>query len=121
VTSCIGSTSTCPVSSAFSRDRKKSARHSRRSRFCRGKKGLQRLLEYDAANKAQLVPTLRCVLDEQGNLRRAAGRLFVHYKTVQYRMARIRELTGWDLSRPELRLAIEVQLRWLDLHSDRAE
>jgi len=83
--------------------------------------GLQRLLEYDAANKAQLVPTLRCVLDEQGNLRRAAGRLFVHYKTVQYRMARIRELTGWDLSRPELRLAIEVQLRWLDLHSDRAE
>ncbi|MBO8140886.1 MAG: PucR family transcriptional regulator ligand-binding domain-containing protein [Firmicutes bacterium] len=77
--------------------------------------GLVRLLEYDAKGHGQLVKTLRCYLDERGNARRAAARLFVHFKTVQYRMRRIREITGWDLSCPELRLEIEVQLRWLEM------
>ena len=78
--------------------------------------GIQRILEHDAQHNGQLLKTLRCVLDEGGHLRRAADRLFVHFKTVQYRMSRIREITGWDLRNADLRLAIELQLRWLDLY-----
>ncbi len=78
--------------------------------------GLRRLLDHDAEHHGQLIKTLRCVLDEQGNMRRAAERLYVHFKTVQYRMGRIREITGWDLGDADLRLAIELQLRWLDLY-----
>ena len=83
--------------------------------------GIRRLLEHDAQHNGQLLKTLRCVLDEGGHLRRAANRLFVHFKTVQYRMGRIREITGWDLRNADLRLAIELQLRWLDLYGPPAD
>lgn len=83
--------------------------------------GILRLIEHDAKHHGQLLKTLRCVLDEQGNMRRAAERLFVHFKTVQYRMGRIREITGWDLRCPDLRLTIELQLRWLDLYGPPGE
>lgn len=78
-------------------------------------RGLRKLLDGAAQGNGQLLRTLRYYLDEQGNLRRTAERLFVHYKTVQYRMRRIEAITGWDLSRPELRLEIAVQLRWLEM------
>lgn len=78
-------------------------------------RGLRRLLNSPSPAKEQLLRTLRCYLDEQGNLRRTAERLFVHYKTVQYRLRRIEALTGWDLGRPELRLDIALQLRWLEM------
>lgn len=77
--------------------------------------GLRRLLDSTSPATGQLLHTLRCYLDEQGNLRRTAERLYVHYKTVQYRLRRIEALTGWDLGRPELRLELALQLRWLEV------
>jgi DNA-binding PucR family transcriptional regulator len=41
----------------------------------------------------------------------AASTLGVHRNTIAYRLARIEELTGWDLADPELRLTLSVAVR----------
>lgn len=54
--------------------------------------------------------TLRAILDH-GEVSAAAAALGVHRNTVAYRIARIQDLTGWDLVDPDLRLALSVALR----------
>lgn len=57
------------------------------------------ILEYDAAHDCQLVNTLETYLACDRSPRRAAAVLFVHNQTVNYRIARIQELTGRSLRR----------------------
>jgi purine catabolism regulator len=56
--------------------------------------------------------TLQAVLDT-GSLGEAAASLGVHRNTVAYRVARMEELTGWDLADPELRFALALAARVL--------
>lgn len=60
---------------------------------------LGRLLEYDEAHQAGLLGTLRTFLAQSGSWTRTAEELFLHVNTVRYRMTRVEELTGRDLSR----------------------
>ncbi|MEP7194528.1 MAG: PucR family transcriptional regulator ligand-binding domain-containing protein [Actinomycetota bacterium] len=60
---------------------------------------LGRLLEYDEAHQTGLLETLRTFLAQSGSWTRTAGELFLHVNTVRYRMTRVEELTGRDLSR----------------------
>jgi DNA-binding PucR family transcriptional regulator len=46
----------------------------------------------------------------------AAERLFVHHKTLRYRLERIRQLTGLDLSRHEDRMRADFALRLLQVN-----
>ncbi len=54
--------------------------------------------------------TLRAVL-ESGSLGEAAARLGVHRNTLAYRLARLEELGGWDLTDPDLRFALALAAR----------
>jgi len=54
--------------------------------------------EYDERHHAELLPTLRAFLDCDGSWNACASRLYVHVNTVRYRISRIEELTGRDLS-----------------------
>ncbi len=72
---------------------------------------LQAVLDYDAAHEAGLVQTLEAFLDCSGSWNRTAERLHVHVNTVRYRLARIEELTGRDLSRLEDRVDVFLALR----------
>jgi hypothetical protein len=69
------------------------------------------LLALPAAERDVLLATLRAWFTEHGSARDAAERLFVHPNTVRYRIRRVQELTGRDLSDPrgiaELYLAVE--------------
>jgi purine catabolism regulator len=56
--------------------------------------------------------TLQAVLDT-GSLGEAAAGLGVHRNTVAYRVARMEELTGWDLADPDLRFALSLAARVL--------
>jgi hypothetical protein len=56
--------------------------------------------------------TLQAVL-EAGSLGEAAARLGVHRNTIAYRVGRLEELGGWDLSDPDLRFALSVATRIL--------
>jgi sugar diacid utilization regulator len=54
--------------------------------------------------------TLRAVLGS-ASLGEAAGQLGVHRNTIAYRVARLEAMTGWDLSDPDLRLALALAAR----------
>ena len=56
------------------------------------------LLAYDDQHRAELLPTLREFLACSGSWNACAVRMYVHVNTVRYRIRRIEELTGRDLS-----------------------
>jgi hypothetical protein len=66
------------------------------------------LVAYDLARRTELVPTLAAYLERGGSVREAAAALFIHPSTLKYRLKRIRELSGLDLSDPRVRF--EAQL-----------
>jgi DNA-binding PucR family transcriptional regulator len=56
------------------------------------------VLDYDARHKAELLSTLRAFLACDGSWSACASRMYVHVNTVRYRIGRVEELTGRDLS-----------------------
>ncbi len=78
------------------------------SRLARGL--LEPLLAGRPALVASRLRTLQAALDHPG-LAEAAHALGVHRNTVAYRIRRIESIGGWDLSDPELRLALAVAVR----------
>ena len=56
------------------------------------------LLAYDERHRAELLPTLREFLACSGSWNACAARMYVHVNTVRYRIRRVEELTGRDLS-----------------------
>jgi DNA-binding PucR family transcriptional regulator len=56
------------------------------------------LLAYDDRHRAELLPTLREFLACSGSWNVCAAAMYVHVNTVRYRIRRIEELTGRDLS-----------------------
>lgn len=74
------------------------------------------LIAYDRDNDGALVRTLRTFFDADCSQRVAAERLFVHHKTMRYRLDRIRQLTGLDLNRHEDRMRADFALRLLQVN-----
>ena len=56
------------------------------------------LLAYDELHRAELLPTLREFLACSGSWNTCAATMYVHVNTVRYRIRRIEELTGRDVS-----------------------
>ncbi|WZL75078.1 PucR family transcriptional regulator ligand-binding domain-containing protein [Clostridiaceae bacterium 35-E11] len=80
---------------------------------------LIKLLEYDQSNSGDLVETLEVFLKCNANASQASKQLFIHYKTVLYRLERIREITSIDLENNEERLEIQIGLKILRLLNSR--
>ncbi|MGI5260977.1 PucR family transcriptional regulator [Streptomyces angustmyceticus] len=72
---------------------------------------LDPLRDYDRKHRAELIPTLEAFLDCDGSWTRCAGRLHLHVNTLRYRVGRIEQLTGRDLSRLEDKLDFFLALR----------
>jgi hypothetical protein len=73
------------------------------------------LAEHDRERQGELLDTLRVYLHEGGNRRRAAERCNVHQSTIKYRLHRIRELLGCDLTDANVRFDLMLSLKILDL------
>jgi hypothetical protein len=69
------------------------------------------LLAYDEQHRAELLPTLREFLDCSGSWNACAAKMYVHVNTVRYRIRRIEELTGRDLSSLDDRVDFFLALR----------
>jgi sugar diacid utilization regulator len=69
------------------------------------------LLAYDDLHRAELLPTLREFLASSGSWNACAVRMYVHVNTVRYRIRRIEELTGRDLSRLDDQVDFFLALR----------
>ncbi|MFJ2088791.1 PucR family transcriptional regulator [Streptomyces sp. NPDC087901] len=72
---------------------------------------LDPLRDYDLRHRAELIPTLEAFLDCDGSWTRCAARLHLHVNTLRYRIGRIEQLTGRDLSRLEDKLDFFLALR----------
>jgi sugar diacid utilization regulator len=70
-----------------------------------------RLLAYDAAHGATLAGTLRAWLDAFGDVPAASAAMFVHPNTFRYRLRRLAQVSGIDLTDPDQRFAAMLQLR----------
>jgi DNA-binding PucR family transcriptional regulator len=77
------------------------------------------LIVADLARTSDLVKTLRGYLDANCSQAEAAQRLFVHYKTMRYRLERIQQLTGLDLHRHADRVRADLALRIHELATPR--
>ncbi|MEV5508336.1 PucR family transcriptional regulator ligand-binding domain-containing protein [Streptomyces orinoci] len=72
---------------------------------------LDPLRDYDRRHRAELIPTLEAFLESDGSWTRCATRLHLHVNTLRYRVGRIEQLTGRDLSRLEDKLDFFLALR----------
>ncbi|WP_392672696.1 PucR family transcriptional regulator [Streptomyces sp. LN785] len=71
---------------------------------------VDRLREHDRRRGTDYTATLAAYLDAFGDTARAARTLNVHTNTLRYRLGRVRELTGLDLSDPHERLNAAIRL-----------
>ena len=74
-------------------------------------KWLGELVRHDRDHHSELVHTLTVYLDSGGNYDRTANALIIHRSTLRYRLGRIREVTGRDLTDPDSRLNLHVAVR----------
>jgi sugar diacid utilization regulator/putative methionine-R-sulfoxide reductase with GAF domain len=73
------------------------------------------LMDYDEQHEGALMRTLRTFFDADCSQKSAAERLFVHPKTLSYRLERIKELTGLDLARHADRMRADLALRLVEV------
>jgi DNA-binding PucR family transcriptional regulator len=69
------------------------------------------LAAYDEQYETELVATIEAYLDNDGNVTPTAERLFTHRHTVRYRLERVRELCGHDISSTQGREALGFGLK----------
>src|ERR671934_243679 len=69
------------------------------------------LVAYDEQYETELVRTLETFLEADGNVAQSAQRLYTHRHTVRYRLERVKELTGLDVSSTDGRERLGLGLK----------
>jgi DNA-binding PucR family transcriptional regulator len=69
------------------------------------------LVTYDEQYETDLVQTLETFLDADANVAGTASRLFTHRHTIRYRLERVRDLTGLDVSSTDGRERLGLGLK----------
>lgn len=76
------------------------------------------LLRYDAEHHYDLLGTLSAYLECGGNHDQTARAVLVHRSTLKYRLKRIREISGHDLTDPDTRFHLQLATRaWRTLEA----
>jgi hypothetical protein len=76
---------------------------------------VQQIIDHDQQHSTTYATTLLAYLDVFGEAARAAAAVSVHENTLRYRIRRVQEMFGLDLSDAETRLVTWLQLRLLHL------
>ena len=69
------------------------------------------LMAYDEQYETELVRTLETFLEADGNVAGTAQRLFTHRHTIYYRLERVRDLSGLDVSSSDGREKLSLGLK----------
>lgn len=72
---------------------------------------LQRLGAYDAEHNGDLLRTLEVYLDHDSNMKESAEALHVHENTLSYRLKRIAQIGGIDLSRMDQKVTCYLEFK----------
>jgi len=73
------------------------------------------LAAYDREHRGELIPSLEAFLEHNARWEKAAAQLYVHRHTLRYRMRKLEELSGRDLSNSFDRMELWLALRARDL------
>ncbi len=76
------------------------------------------LVAYDEQHRGSLVQTIDAYFSHHANISQTAESLFVHRNTLLYRLERIQELTEHDLNQADMRLALQLALKFWQLRPD---
>jgi len=76
------------------------------------------LVAYDTQHRGSLVQTIDAYFTHHGNISQTAESLFVHRNTLLYRLDRIQELTGHDLNQADMKLALQLALKFWQLRPE---
>jgi hypothetical protein len=69
------------------------------------------LIDYDREHDADLVQTVSAYMECGGNQEQTSEALIIHRSTLKYRLKRIREISGHDLSDPDTHLHVHLATR----------
>ena len=69
------------------------------------------LMAYDEQYETELVHTLESFLEADGSVAKTAERLFTHRHTIRYRLDRVKELSGLDVSSTDGRERLSLGLK----------
>ncbi|MGI8632573.1 MAG: PucR family transcriptional regulator [Solirubrobacterales bacterium] len=72
---------------------------------------IEPLAAYDDQYETDLVPTVEAYLDNDGNVAATSGQMYTHRHTIRYRLERIRELCGHDLTSTDGREKLGLGLK----------
>jgi DNA-binding PucR family transcriptional regulator len=69
------------------------------------------LAAYDEQYETELVATVEAYLENDGSVAQTAARMYTHRHTIRYRLERVRELAGHDISLSEGREKLSLGLK----------
>jgi PucR family transcriptional regulator, purine catabolism regulatory protein len=69
------------------------------------------LIAYDEQYDTELVRTLESFLEADGNVAKTAQKLYTHRHTIRYRLERVKELSGLDVSSTDGRERLSLGLK----------
>ena len=72
------------------------------------------MFKYDSTHHGVLGKTVRTYLSNDCSLKLSAKRLYVHEKTVRYRLSQFEEMTGVDMRRHRERMSVDLALMMAD-------
>ena len=67
---------------------------------------LKKLYLYDDEHKGELITTLQMYLRNKQSIRKTADAMFVHYRTISYRLEKIKQISGIDFDNANEVLAV---------------
>lgn len=76
---------------------------------------LGKLADYDATNNTDYTNTLKCYLQNNASVQAVAQMTYVHRNTINYKLSRIKEITGYNLASVEDRLKIMLAFKIKDI------
>lgn len=87
--------------------------HNELEEFCSST--IKPLIEYDRNNNSELVKTLKYYFQFNGNMKRMAEEMHMHYNTIIYRLQKIKDVIGLDIEVSDNRLNLEIAIKIMDL------
>ena len=67
---------------------------------------LKKLYLYDDEHKGELITTLQMYLRNNQSIKKTAGAMFVHYRTISYRLEKIKQISGINFDNANEMLAV---------------
>ena len=71
---------------------------------------LNKLRQYDIQKNGELVDTLECYLNVNQSLKKTSELMFIHYRTVSYRLQKIIKIMNIDFNNPAEVLSVRIGL-----------